>query len=181
MSNMTHLAAQTSRTAGLVRAVSLILLTGLASPLSRSAEPVLKVAAPGQSLDLTAEELSALPHVEITALDPHEKKEHRYSGVPVREILARVGEPSGDKIRGPALATAVIIHSKDGYTTLFALAEFDDQFNSRTILLSDGQDGKPLPPNLGPLHIVVPGDKRAARWARMVTSIEIVQLPTAKH
>ena len=150
-----------------------------AAPRAWAADPALKVSAPGQSLAFTAQEFAALPHTEISAFNPHEKKEHRYSGVPVHDLLARVGVPFGEKLRGAALRLAVIVHSKDGYTTLFAVAEFDELLSNRTILLVDGEDGAPLPPNLGPLFIVAPGDKRAARWARMVTSIEVVPFPAA--
>jgi DMSO/TMAO reductase YedYZ molybdopterin-dependent catalytic subunit len=62
---------------------------------------------------------------------------------------------------------------------VFALAEFEDAFNSRTILLVDRQDGQPLPEAIGPLRLVVPGDKRPARWARMVTSLEVVPVGDA--
>lgn len=128
-------------------------------------------------MTLTLEEFRALPHSDVTATDPHLKMEHRYSGVPVRDLLARLGAPMGDKLRGPALQLAVVVRSEDGYSTLFALAEFDDAFSDRTILLADSEDGNPLPVNSGPLRVVAPGDKRAARWARMVNSISLMHLP----
>jgi DMSO/TMAO reductase YedYZ molybdopterin-dependent catalytic subunit len=80
-------------------------------------------------------------------------------------------------LRNPGPSGPGGCQSKDGYSTLFALAEFDDAFSNRTILLADSEDGKPLPENAGPMRIVAPGDKRAARWARMVTSIELVHIP----
>jgi hypothetical protein len=143
-------------------------------------EPALKIISAGATVALTADDLKALPHVELTATDPHEKKEHLYSGVPVRDLLAKVGAPLGEKLRGKALQMAVLVRSRDGYTTLFALAEFDDAFSSRTVLLADSEDGKPLAANSAPLRLIAPGDKRAARWARMVTSMEIVS-PGAAH
>jgi len=165
--------------AGTFKVAVVTLAACAAAPSAWAVDPALRVSAPGQSLALTAQELAALPHTEISAFNPHEKKEHRYSGVAVHDLLARVGVPFGEKLRGAALRLAVIVHSKDGYTTLFALAEFDELLSNRTILLVDGEDGAPLPPNLGPLFIVAPGDKRAARWARMVTSIEVVPFPAA--
>jgi hypothetical protein len=139
-----------------------------------AADPVLTVASPDKTLALALDDLRALPHSELTATDPHEGKQHRYSGVLVRDLLARVGAPMGEKLRGHALQLAVVVHSKDGYATLFALAEFDDAFSDRQLLLADSEDGAALPANAGPLRLIAPGDKRAARWARMVTSIEIV-------
>ncbi len=146
-----------------------------------AADVSLTVISPDQTITLTAEQFHAMPHTEMTVNDPHLKLDHRYSGVPVRDLLAKVGAPLGEKLRGQALQLAVVFHSKDGYATLFALAEFDDAFSDRTILLADTEDGKPLPDNAGPLRVVAPGDKRAARWARMVTSIEVLRPPVKSH
>ena len=82
----------------------------------------------------------------------------------------------GEKFRGAALGLAVVVHCKDGYTVLFSLAEFQEGFSSRTIVLADRADGDILPPSAAPLRIIVPGDKRPARSARQVTSLEIVSL-----
>ena len=114
-----------------------------------------------------------MAHREVTAYDAHEKRSHTYSGVPVRDLLARAGVEFGEKLRGRGLRLAVLVRCRDHYDVVFALAEFDDAFNGRTILLADLEDGKPLPPAQGPLRLVVPGDKRVARWARMVTSLEV--------
>lgn len=164
-------------TSGVVQVALVALLALGAAPRAVAADIELRVTAPGQSLALTAQEFAALAHTEVSAFNPHEKKDHRYSGVPVHDLLAKVGVPFGEKLRGAALRMAVVVHSRDGYATLFALAEFDELLSSRTILLVDAMDGAPLPPNLGPLYVVAPGDKRAARWARLVTSIEVLQFP----
>jgi hypothetical protein len=92
----------------------------------------------------------------------------------VRDLLARAGVEFGEKLRGKGLRLAVVAHCRDHYDIVYALAEFDDAFNGRTILLVDRQDGQALPDALGPYRLVVPGDKRPARWARMVTSLEVV-------
>ncbi|MDR3749834.1 MAG: hypothetical protein P4M04_17080 [Acidobacteriota bacterium] len=62
----------------------------------------------------------------------------------------------------------------DGYKVVFALAEVDPAFATREILVADKRDGKPLDAKEGPLRIVAPGDKRAARWVRQVTTLRIV-------
>ena len=117
-----------------------------------------------------------MPHQTISALDGHDKKTHEYTGVPAKEVLARVNVPSGEKLRGPSLRLIVIAHTKDNYEVAYALAEFDEAFSDRTILLVDRQDGQPLLPATGPLRLLLPGDKRPARWARMINSLEIVQV-----
>jgi len=50
---------------------------------------------------------------------------------------------------------------------------------SLTILLVDKQDGQALVPGQGPIRLVVPGDKRPARWLRMLTSLEILSVGDA--
>ena len=151
----------------------LVLLCAITIPVLPAAEPVLKVVSLEKTLTFTAENLAALPHMEIVALDPHAQKEHRYTGVTVRELLARVGAPLGDKLRGAALQLVVVFRSRDNYAVAFALADFDEAFSNRTILLAEREDDKPLPENAVPFRLVAPGDKKAARWARMVASIEI--------
>jgi hypothetical protein len=153
-----------------------------AAAVLAAAEPVLKISASAKSLTLTAAEFAALPHREIVAADPHGKKDHHYTGVPVVELLSRVEAPLGEKLRGPALQLVVIVHSTDGYAVAFSLAEFDEAFGDRTILLADREDNQPLPENAAPFRLIVAGDKRAARWARMVSSIDLVavnSLPVA--
>jgi hypothetical protein len=146
-------------------------------PLRAADLAALTVSGGGQTLTYSLADLAALPHLEVTALDPHAKEQHTYSGVLVHDLLAKVGMLGGDALRGALLRQAVIVHASDGYATLFALAEFDENFSDRTIILADRQDGQPLPPNAGPLRLIVPNDKRAARWARMVRALEIVSLP----
>ncbi len=133
----------------------------------------MQVSYAGKTISFSAGDLSALPHQEVTAFDFHEKLNHVYSGVPVRDLLEKAGVQLGEKLRGKNLRLVVIAHCSDHYDIVFALAEFDDAFNSRTILLVDSADGKPLPNGQGPLRLVVPGDKRPARWARMVSSLEV--------
>ena len=145
----------------------------------RAAEPVLTLATPGRTLAFTAAEFSALPHIELKATDPHSKAERRFSGVPVSELLARAGAPLGEKLRGAALAHVVIARARDGYAVAFALAEFDAAFSPRVILLADAEDGKPLAGGAAPLRLICPGDQKAARWARMVTTLELVSVGTA--
>jgi len=158
--------------------IGLFAAASLFAAPARAAEhedTALMLVSPMQSIALTAAQISAMPHQEMTAVDPHSKQEHHYSGVPIRDLLAKVDAPLGEKLHGIGLQLAVLVRSKDGYETLYALAEFDDAFSDRVILLADAEDGKPLADGAGPYRIIAPGDKRAARWARMVTSLEILR------
>jgi hypothetical protein len=157
------------------RAILLAALALLAAAAVRAAEPALTVSSPQKTLLLSADDFGRLLRTEVVATDPHEKASHRYSGVAVRDLLASVGAPLADKLRGPALQLAVLVRSLDGYAVLYALPEFDESFSYRTIIVADRIDGAPIAGKAGPLRIIVPGDKHAARWIRMVKSIEIIQ------
>jgi DMSO/TMAO reductase YedYZ molybdopterin-dependent catalytic subunit len=100
-----------------------------------------------------------------------------FEGVALSEVLARAGVPMGDQLRGKdALSRVVIASARDGYQVAYSIAEVDAAFSNQVVLLADRRDGKPLLPDTGPLQIVVPNDRRAARWIRQVTAIEVRQL-----
>jgi hypothetical protein len=93
--------------------------------------------------------------------------------VPLVELLKTAGVKFGQDLRGPALATYLVVEAADGYRAVFALPELDPAFTDRVILLADRRDGKPLDEREGPLRIVVPGEKRAARWVRQVVALKV--------
>ncbi len=84
----------------------------------------------------------------------------------------------GKLLRGKAMAMYVLVTARDGYRVVFALPELDPDFSdaSKQIILADTADGKPLSEKQGPLRVVVPQEKKAARWIRMVETIEVVEL-----
>lgn len=157
-----------------------LILLALAPMAALRAQPVLTVSGPGGTIHYSAGELHDAPHSALTARDPHTGREHAYRGVLVRELLARAGAPLGEALRGQALQWVVIVHAADGYAPAFALAEFDPAFSDRAILLADAEDGGRLPEKEGPLRLIAPGDRKAARWARMVTALEIIN-PAARQ
>jgi DMSO/TMAO reductase YedYZ molybdopterin-dependent catalytic subunit len=79
-------------------------------------------------------------------------------------------------MRGPAMATYLLAEASDGYRVVFSLAELDADFTDAQVLVADTLDGAPLGANVGPLRLVVPQDKRPARWVRMLKSLTVVQL-----
>jgi len=99
-----------------------------------------------------------------------------FHGVALRDVLFKAGIPFGDAIKGPALARVIIASAPDGYRVVYAIAELDGAFTDQIVLLADRRDGRPLLPDTGPLQIVVPNDKRPARWIRQVNKIEVRQL-----
>lgn len=123
-------------------------------------------------LTLQAAEFKAMPRAEVTGKD-RDGKEHRYAGVPLVEVLRAAGVTLGGELRGENLMKYVVVKAVDGYEVLFALPELDADFATRTILLADTADGAPLPAGVGPYRVVVPGEKKPARWIREVKAIEV--------
>lgn len=96
-----------------------------------------------------------------------------FEGVALRDILTKAGVPLGEALHGKALARIIIATATDGYQVAFAIAEVDAGFTDQVILVADRRNGQPLLPDTGPLQIVVPLDKRAGRWVRQVTKLEV--------
>jgi DMSO/TMAO reductase YedYZ molybdopterin-dependent catalytic subunit len=120
----------------------------------------------------TAEDLAKLPRQRFHAKD-HGGRESEFEGVPLVEILKASGVPFGSDLRGPALASYLVVEAADGYRAVFALPELDPDFTDHIVLLADRRDGKPLAGEEGPLRLVVLGEKRHARWVRKVVALKL--------
>ena len=122
---------------------------------------------------LTTGDIAALPHRSVSVADEKNGNE-MYQGVAVVELLRRAGAPLGSELRGPKMRLYVLVKARDGYAAVFALPEFDAGFTDRVILLADRRQGQALGAGEGPLRLIVPGEKRRARWVRQVTDIEVM-------
>jgi DMSO/TMAO reductase YedYZ molybdopterin-dependent catalytic subunit len=125
-----------------------------------------------QPLTLHATDLTMLPRQTLQVRD-HEGRESVFEGVALVELLQRAGVPLGKDLRGDRMVTYVLVGAADGYRVVFALPEIDPAFSDRLILLADRRDQQPLSAQEGPLRLVVPGEKRQARWVRQVTSVTV--------
>lgn len=132
------------------------------------------------SLSLSMDALKQMPRKTVTVKNEHAQEEEVYEGVPLAAILKQAGVPQGGQIRGKAMATYVLAQGADGYQALFSLPELDSDFQDSDVLVADTMGGKPINDKLGPLRLVVPHDKRPARWVRMLTSIQVVSLDKSK-
>lgn len=156
-------------------AASLMLAAAIsfAQPGSRTA-PFAGVKITGEvahPLSLGMANLAAIAHRSVSVTD--KQGAAQYGGVAVVDLLRRAGAPLGAELRGPKMKLYVLVKARDGYAAVFALAEFDPAFTSRIILLADQRDGHPLGTVEGPLRIIVPDEKRYARWVRQVIEIEV--------
>jgi hypothetical protein len=134
------------------------------------------VAADGSERAVSAQEWAGLPRITIQAVD-HDGKDAKFEGVAARDVLKLVNAPLGKDLRGKNLATYVVAEAIDGYRVVYALTEFDTDFTDRVILIADRRDGQALGAKEGPLRIVVPGEKRPARWIRELVSISVKRVP----
>ncbi len=123
-------------------------------------------------LTLFAEDLAKLPRQTVKA-KAHDGTESQYDGVALVEILAKAGVPIGKDLRGKAMAIYLVVEASDDYRAVFALPELDPAFSDRVILLADHRDGRALSAREGPLQIIVPGEKKHARWVRQVIKLRV--------
>jgi DMSO/TMAO reductase YedYZ molybdopterin-dependent catalytic subunit len=103
-----------------------------------------------------------------------------FEGVALGLILQKAGVESGKDLRGPAVSKYLVVEAADGYRAVFALPELDEAFTDLPVILADKRDGKPLSEKEGPLRVVVPHEKRGARWVRMVTALTIQKAPATE-
>jgi hypothetical protein len=97
-------------------------------------------------------------------------------GVSLWDVLQRVGVPSGQAAGRQRGSTYLRIVGGDGQVAVIALAELDPSFSRRTVLLADHRNGRTLDESEGPWRIIIPDDRRHARWIRQVVTIEAVHL-----
>jgi hypothetical protein len=92
--------------ASLLRAVALSIALA-SSALAGDPATVLVVGPSGQSRSLNAADLEQMSSREVTVTDPHGKEPARYRGVSLIQVLASVGTPVGDSLRGKMMALHV--------------------------------------------------------------------------
>ena len=126
-----------------------------------------------QTITLTGGDLQALKHISLEAKG-HDEIIHRYDGVLLSDVLTKAGVPLGEHGKKTTSASYVLVKAADNYSCLFALAEVDTLFTDKIILLADKQDGQALPSHAGPYQVIVPGEKKHARWIRQVVSLQVI-------
>jgi Oxidoreductase molybdopterin binding domain len=112
-----------------------------------------------------------------TKAKDHDGKEIGFEGVSVADVLKLAGvQLGGDTMRGKRLAEYLLVEAKDNYKAVFSLTEFEPDFTDTVIVLADKADGKPLDEKSGPWQIIVPNQKKHARWVREVSKLTVKPL-----
>jgi hypothetical protein len=71
----------------------------------------------------------------------------------------------------------VLVSAADNYHVLFTLPELDASYTDHIALIADQRDGAPLAASEGPYRLIVPFEKRDARWVRQVTAVDLQNVP----
>ena len=128
----------------------------------------------GKQTVLTRSDVESLPHVKVTTHGSETSA--TFEGVALRAVLENAGVEFGHSMRGKRLASCLLVEAADGYRAVIALPELDPDFTDKEVVLAYLQDGKPLDDKAGPYRIVIPEEKRMARWVRQVTKLKIVDV-----
>jgi hypothetical protein len=129
----------------------------------------------GKQVLLSRADLEALPHIKVTASE-HSSGPVNFEGVTLKSVLEKAGVGFGESMKGKRLSNCLLVEAADGYRAVIALPELDPAFTDKQTLLVFLRDGKPLGEKEGPYRIVIPDEKRMARWVRQVTTLKIVDV-----
>jgi hypothetical protein len=152
-----------------------LLALGLCLTARAQTDGVAVVRPDGTSVALSAERLMGLPRTAFTA-SAHDKVQ-RFEGSDLRDVLAAAGVDLTKELRGTQLRRLVSVHASDGYVVVFALAELDASIGDKHVFLVNRAEGAALAPDEGPWRLVVPADRRPARWSRQVVRIVVADGP----
>lgn len=127
----------------------------------------------GKTITLAPSDLAAMPRTTVGVFNAHTKVNETYTGVLLDTLLAKIGVPQGEAVRGPRFLIGVIAEGTDGYRVLYSLAEIDPGIHDGQVMVADTEDGKPITED-GAFKLVSTEEKRPARWVRNLTRISVI-------
>ena len=136
-----------------------------------AAKGPLKITLGHQSAEWTVETLAALPHKTVTVHNEHTKADETYAGVPLLDLLVKLGV--AEKPRGKDFAVYVEAIGADGYKVVYSVGEINPDVHDAVVLVADSQEGKPIAAD-GPLKLVATRETRPARWVRNLVAIKVL-------
>jgi hypothetical protein len=128
----------------------------------------------GKKTVLARADIEALPHTKVSTRIADTTS--TFEGVSLQSLLEKAGIVFGESLRGKRLASCLLVEAADGYRVVIALPEIDAGFTDKQIVVAFSQDEKPLDAKTGPYRLVIPDEKRMARWVRQVTTLTIVEV-----
>jgi hypothetical protein len=128
----------------------------------------------GKQIVLTRSDIEAIPRSRVTT--GASDVSTTFEGVTLKAVLDKAGVGFGESMKGKRLASCLLVEAADGYRVVIALPEIDPAFSDKEFVLAFLRNGKPLDDKEGPYRIVIPGEKRMARWVRQVTALKIVNV-----
>jgi hypothetical protein len=131
----------------------------------------MRITVGGKSAEWTPTALAALPHKTVTVHNEHTKADETYSGVPLIDLLLKLGVSA--KPMGKDMAFYLVAVGSDGYKAVFSVAEVNPDVHDATVIVADSEGGKPLAAD-GPLKLVATRETRPARWVRNLTGIKVM-------
>ena|SRR5260370_244442 len=129
----------------------------------------------GETVTLTPEEIAAIPRKTVSVFNAQTKANEKYAGVALADLLAKVGVPQGESIKGKLFMTAVVAQGTDKYSVLYALAEVDPSIHTGDVIVADSMDGQKLGKE-GAFKMVSTEERRPARWVRNLTEISVIEV-----
>jgi hypothetical protein len=164
---------QPSMSTGQTESSGLMGHTGGMGEMDKPAPPAspLKITFGDKSATWTPATLAALPHTTVTVYNEHTKAKETYSGVPVMELLTRIGVPA--KPHGKDFRLYLVCVGSDGYEAVFAMGEIAPYIHDAPTIVADSEDGKALTSE-GPLKLISTGDKMPERWVRNLVAIRVL-------
>jgi hypothetical protein len=131
----------------------------------------LKITFGKKQAEWAAATFAALPHTNITIYNEHAKANQAYSGVPLTDLLTRLGVPA--KPHAKDFRLYIVAEGSDGYQVVYSIGEITPDVHDGIVLVADAMDGKPLGNN-GLFQLVSTGEKRPARWVRNLVAIRVL-------
>jgi hypothetical protein len=123
---------------------------------------------------LARADIEALPRVKVTTAASGVSA--TFEGVPLGAVLEKAEVGFGETLKGTRMASCLLVEAADDYRVVIALPEVDPRFTDKQFILAFLKEGKPLDDKEGPYRIVIPDEKRMARWVRQVTTLKIVDV-----
>ena len=130
----------------------------------------LKITVGKSSADWSAESLAPLQHKTLNVYNEHAKANQTYTGVPLIELLHRLGVP--DKPHGKEFQLYLVAEGSDGYKVVYSIGEITPDVHDGDVIVADTMDGKAIAGS-GPFQLVATGEKRPARWVHNLVAIHV--------